>query len=566
MAILATLFGLVGRYTGRLLTTTLGWASTLLFGRVPQNKQVLLAGATFGSLVWAVLLAGVVLPTVASILLVAVPLPDFVDPLWVRLAMLAGAIVLPLAIGFVIRLIPDAAERPTGRAAIADILRGYPLAAGLAVTLLFLAVVAVVTKARSRARRWTDAHVPIVVKPGGYDKMVRDLGDALDQSGLEVSRRAAPRVLSAPGKLLAAVAGGSARGLVPRRMWVLMRPDLEVTLHPSDILVAGTGLRVAQARAAIATRLTTTSAHLTMSAESRAIEDRIEAIAPGPSVDPAPWGTPNARELREIDQALSQTMLPYDEWEILYRMRLQVERDLLRAAGGGRVEPNTGGQALAGPNASGRSSRRRTRAGVANTSFRGARRGVGGAGCAGCDPGDRATRNGRAAPLTLPDQHTGQAHKIWGPVRSLVQGPPVHVDPVRRRSAKVASVRRRIGQVPIRQPSGGPGVRRSRARRWGLAARGTILPEGRILAGTLQHAPAVHGAGAVRQKLRAIVRSGARLPRSCLARRRIPDRGTRCGGRPGRRRDGAGHLRFETDARLWQMRVMAGGERLTRAA
>ena len=67
MAILATLFGLVGRYTGRLLTTTLGWASTLLFGRVPQNKQVLLAGATFGSLVWAVLLAGVVLPTVASV-------------------------------------------------------------------------------------------------------------------------------------------------------------------------------------------------------------------------------------------------------------------------------------------------------------------------------------------------------------------------------------------------------------------------------------------------------------------------------------------------------------------
>jgi len=137
-----------------------------------------------------------------------------------------------------------------------------------------------------------------------------------------------------------------------------VRPDLEVTLHPSDILVAGTGLRVAQARAAIAARLTTTSAHLTTSAESRGIEDRIEAIAPGPSVDPAPWGTPNARELRKIDQALSQTMLPYDEWEILYRMRLQVERDLLRAARGGRVEPATGEQTLAGPSGSGRSSRR----------------------------------------------------------------------------------------------------------------------------------------------------------------------------------------------------------------
>jgi len=357
MAILATLFGLVGRYTGRLLTTTLGWASTLLFGRVPQNKQVLLAGATFGSLVWAVLLAGVVLPTVASILLVAVPLPDFVDPLWVRLAMLAGAIVLPLAVGFVIRLIPDAAERPTGRAAIADILRGYPLAAGLAVTLVFLAVVAVVTKARSVARRWADAHVPIVVKPGGYEKMVRDLEDALDQSGLGVSRRAAPMVLSVPGQLLAAIAGGSVRSLVPTRIWVLVRPDLEVTLHPSDILVAGTGLRVAQARAAIAARLTTTSAHLTTSAESRGIEDRIEAIAPGPSVDPAPWGTPNARELREIDQALSQTMLPYDEWDPVPDAPAGGARSPARGPRG-RVEPATGEQTLAGPSGSGRSSRR----------------------------------------------------------------------------------------------------------------------------------------------------------------------------------------------------------------
>ena len=65
--LLATLFGLVGRYTGRLLTTTLGWASTLLFGRIPQCKQVLLAGATFGSLVWAVLLEGVALATILAI-------------------------------------------------------------------------------------------------------------------------------------------------------------------------------------------------------------------------------------------------------------------------------------------------------------------------------------------------------------------------------------------------------------------------------------------------------------------------------------------------------------------
>src|SRR5947208_5672958 len=125
MAIFAGIFGVIGRYTGRVLTTALGWASMLLFGRVPQSRQVLLAAATFGSLIWAVLLAGVVVPTVASLLLVAVPPPSFVDPLWIRLAMLAGAVVLPIAIGSAIRMVPDPVALTTVRVAFSDSLLGY---------------------------------------------------------------------------------------------------------------------------------------------------------------------------------------------------------------------------------------------------------------------------------------------------------------------------------------------------------------------------------------------------------------------------------------------------------
>jgi len=343
MAILAGIFGVIGRYAGRVLTTALGWASMLLFGRVPQSRQVLLAAATFGSLIWAVLLAGVVLPTVASLLLVAVPPPSFVDPLWIRVAMLAGAVVLPIAIGIAMRMIPEPEDRATGRAAVTDILRGYPLGAALAVTLVFLAGVAVVGKARSLARRWKDAHVPIVVKPNGYEKVVSDLEDALDGAGLDVSRRPASRALTVPARVLAAVAGTGVRGLVPDQLTMLVGRDLEVTVHLSDVAVAGRGLKVAQARAAIASRLTSTAAHLTTSAESRAIEDLIESLAPGPSVVPPSLEAPRLARLQEIDEKLKSTELPYDEWEILYRMRLQVERDLLRAAAGGRVVGNREG-------------------------------------------------------------------------------------------------------------------------------------------------------------------------------------------------------------------------------
>lgn len=34
--------------------------------------------------------------------------------------------------------------------------------------------------------------------------------------------------------------------------------------------------------------------------------------------------------MAEIDERLALLVVPYEEWEVLYRQRLQVERDLLR--------------------------------------------------------------------------------------------------------------------------------------------------------------------------------------------------------------------------------------------
>ena len=73
MTIIAGIFGVIGRFAGKLLTTTLGWASVLLFGRVPGSRQIVLAIITFGSVVWAALVIGVVLPYVGTFLLAAVP-------------------------------------------------------------------------------------------------------------------------------------------------------------------------------------------------------------------------------------------------------------------------------------------------------------------------------------------------------------------------------------------------------------------------------------------------------------------------------------------------------------
>src|SRR5665811_1296545 len=104
-----------------------------------------------------------------------------------------------------------------------------------------------------------------------------------------------------------------------------------VRLYPSDIAISGQKVAVARARAAIASRLTATAAYLTTSKEAQAVEDRLDRIIQARKMmDSA--GLPGRsdallEELRALDATLATLDVDYAEWEVLYRMRLQIERD-----------------------------------------------------------------------------------------------------------------------------------------------------------------------------------------------------------------------------------------------
>jgi hypothetical protein len=145
--------------------------------------------------------------------------------------------------------------------------------------------------------------------------------------------------------MLGRIAGPGIRSLVPDRLVELVGHDLEVGLYPSDISIAGKKTLVARARAAIATRLTATAAWMTTSAEAQAIEGKLEAlIAPYAAGATPGTNTPDPRTvastLKAIDAELAILTVPHDEWEILYRQRLQVERDILAGRAPGSVLPS----------------------------------------------------------------------------------------------------------------------------------------------------------------------------------------------------------------------------------
>jgi hypothetical protein len=322
MALIGSLFAMLGRFAGRLLNSVLSWATILLFGSVEPRKQTMLSIIALGSLVWVAFAVGVLVPDIGALLIAAVPVPDFVDETIVRLVMLAGALLLPLAIGAGIVFLVMAGDRPRGGQLVASVLRGYPFTLALAFTIAFLAIVALVRKIRSLARGWQTEHVPVVVKPGQYESLLAELRAVLQRAELGAGVKAASPFLTLPAKVLEAAAGSRLGNLVPDRLMLLVGPHLEVLVYPSDVAISGTKVAVARARAAIASELTHAPAYLTTSGDAQRVEDRIRSVADRAAID-------GAVDLTEIDASIARLTVPFDEWETVYRERLQVERDVL---------------------------------------------------------------------------------------------------------------------------------------------------------------------------------------------------------------------------------------------
>ena len=319
MIIISGLLTAFGRMMGPAATMTIAWSTILLFGRIPEAKRELLSFIILGSLAWAAALVGVVVPAVGTFFITAVPRPDLIQASWLRFGMVLLAVFLPYLIGLATVNFVEPKARPVGWRRFAEALRGYPYAAAYAVIVAFLAGWALARKIRSLQRGWVSAHIPMIVKPGRYETVAAEFEKALVEAGLGITRKQASRGLALPLRLLASVGGERVRRLVPRQLVEFEADGLGVLIYPSDVALLGRADLVAAARAAIARRLAFEDAYLTSTMESQQIEDRLRDIARQPRV--------GAQDFEPIDEALTSRVGTYDEWETLYRLRLQVEQE-----------------------------------------------------------------------------------------------------------------------------------------------------------------------------------------------------------------------------------------------
>jgi hypothetical protein len=146
-------------------------------------------------------------------------------------------------------------------------------------------------------------------------------------------------MLRLPTKLLAWFASSAVGDLVAQNLTRLHAPSVEILLHPSDMVISGRAAEASRARALIAEHLTFTRAYLTWSKEANEMEDTLRriwhSVQGGAGIDAL-------ARLRALERRIERLSLPYEEWEVLFRQRLQVERAALRRVAGLSDEAATG--------------------------------------------------------------------------------------------------------------------------------------------------------------------------------------------------------------------------------
>jgi len=331
MGIVQAIFAFVVRSAGRIVNTAFGWATNMLFGKVPENRQIFLSLIGLGSVLWIFAVIGIIFPSFATFMLTFVNPPEWIEP-QVRLIMLAAAVILPAIIGVLSLFMLDPEDRPQDTAGKAKhVLRGYRYTLAVAVTLLMMMVLAPVMKVRTILKRWTSEHVPVVVEDQDYVEVLGDVQQALERGGLPTRREQASWMLRMPTMLLNKIGGSSAERLVADELSVLKSDKIEVLLHPSDMIISGEKKDAAHAHAVLTEQLTFTKAYMTWTKDAHVVEDRLrelwqdlQAKSDGASLRGQIY------ELQAIERALHKLRVSYEEWEVLFREKLQVERGLLQ--------------------------------------------------------------------------------------------------------------------------------------------------------------------------------------------------------------------------------------------
>jgi hypothetical protein len=341
----------------------LGWATAIYFGQVPGKQGRILAVISLASAAWVIVIIGFALPLLAGAILEALGVIDRnfqVEPLHV-IGLWAAIVLTPPAIAGITVLAKFHDERTVGHW-LRMIPVSYPATASLGAGVLQMVLFTPILVVRRWIKKQSLLQTALSMREDtDDDDLTETVTQALHGMGIdEVAVEEARGILAWPMRTV----GFAARhlvGAVVRGDPMRLRADgLQLFAYATNVAVLGPSEDAHRARAALERELPFDKARLTWSEDAQDLEDAIVRAYRDAGDDLAELHA----KLDRVQDRIDTESLNAEEWNILYRLRLQAEHEVFEREvrggddGGGNGRPAGRGDR---PGVSGRTSGRRSR-------------------------------------------------------------------------------------------------------------------------------------------------------------------------------------------------------------
>jgi Putative Actinobacterial Holin-X, holin superfamily III len=329
MALLQALISFLSRSLGKIFSALFDWAVVALFGRVGGTRKTVLSVLMAAAAAWPLLLLGVFAPKVAAFALAFVPLPRSVPAGVVRLIWTALALLVPLGVGMAVAAQGKAAGRP--QSALRGLLSGFPITLGLAAAFAVLLVTVPVLRIVSGLRGRRDVHVPLVTTPESYPVAASLVVGTLRRHGIDIVPAPPPWWMALPSRILLRLGRGAFEGYVLEKTAYFRNAAMEAALYPNALLLRGSDADTARAHALTVEAVTGhPDMFQTVSPGAQDLERQIQRVWTALRRHPEAHveARPLLSRLDEIAAQMARLPLPFEEWQIIYRQILQLERAL----------------------------------------------------------------------------------------------------------------------------------------------------------------------------------------------------------------------------------------------
>ncbi len=329
MGILQALISLVSKSASSALNAIFGWAVLALFGQTSPKEKTLLSALVGSAGAWPLLLVGIAFPKIALFAVSFVPLAKSVPTFWLRLSWIGLSLVVPIVVGIVVAKRSPPQNLPESK--WKKLLRGFPITLALAASFLLMLVIAPIQKIASLLHGKEIVHLPAVLRNKLLaPEVMGALAGSLGSHGIRLQPATPPWTMTAPSKILLKIGGQAFAHMVTGQVEYRKNDRLEVVVLPNEAVLMGKPDEVARARSLAMEVYAPREVSETFSPDAQLLEKQIKRVWSVYLEKPHQHrGSPAlVGRVNEIAAELAETHLPPEEWQVVYRLLLQLDRAL----------------------------------------------------------------------------------------------------------------------------------------------------------------------------------------------------------------------------------------------